>query len=208
MTNGYLKIIFFKRLSKYTTDNSFIASAYEQLFKNYKDSKRVYHDLSHVVQLLKMLDEHSIHVNNKDIFYFAIWYHNAVFYSWRKNNVELSAKLAKGKLTRAQFPAEFTEKVVQYILATENYASDNTNDLNYFLDFDLSVYASDRTVYEVYVQQLRDEWHFYPNFLLRARRKKFLSNLLEKEFIFNTEEFRDASEKIARENIQFELENY
>ena len=208
MTNGYLKIIFFKRLSKYTTDNRFIASAYEQLFKNYKNSKRVYHDLSHVVQLLKMLDEHSIHVNNKDIFYFAIWYHNAVFYSWRKNNVELSANLAKEKLTQAQFPVEFTEKVVQYILATENYVSDNTNDLNYFLDFDLYVYASDRTVYEVYVQQLRDEWHFYPNFLLRARRKKFLSNLLEKEFIFNTEEFRDASEKIARENIQFELENY
>ncbi len=208
MTNAYLKIIFFKRLSKYTDDNIFIASAFGQLFKNYTDIKRVYHHITHVIHLLKLLDEYALRINNNEVLYFAIWYHNAVFYARRNNSFELSAALAKEKLTKARLPAEMTEKIERYILAVKEYISDGTNDLNYFLDFDLSIYASDRTIYEVYVRQLREEWHFYPSFLLRARRKKFLSDLLEKNFIYNTEEFRTSSEKIARDNIRFELENY
>ncbi len=59
MTTAHLKIIFFKKLSKYTDDNIFIASAFEQLFKNYTDGKRVYHHTTHVLHLLKLLDEYA-----------------------------------------------------------------------------------------------------------------------------------------------------
>ena len=208
MTNEYLKIFFFKRLSKYTTDNAFIAGTYEQLFKNYSDRNRRYHDTLHLTQLLKMLELNLHLINNEDVIYFAIWYHKSVYSPWKKNNVELSAELAKDKLSKTQFPEDQTEKVSRYILATENYVSDGTNDMNYFLDFNLSIYASDLPVYEIYIQQLREENGLYPNFLSRSRRKKFLSDLLDKEYIFNTEEFRRSSEKIARENIAFELENY
>ncbi len=80
--------------------------------------------------------------------------------------------------------------------------------LNYFLDFDLSIYASDRPVYEVYVRQLREEWHFYPSFLLRARRKKFLFDLLEKILFIIQKNFAPHRKKSHATTFDFELENY
>ena len=208
MTDVYLKIIFFKKLSKYIPDNVFIASAYEQLFKNYSDRQRVFHDIKHVTYLLKMLEFYAPKIDNYDVLYFTIWYHKSVFYSWKNDNTERSAHLANEILTAAHFPEKDTDKVVQYITAAKDGISDGSNDLNYFLDFDLSVYALDPAVYKVYVQQLRAEWSFYHYFSLRARRKLFLSSLLEKEFIYNTALFRKNSENAARENIRFELESY
>jgi predicted metal-dependent HD superfamily phosphohydrolase len=206
MRNDYLRILFYKRLSKYSSDTALINGTFDKLLKAYESEKRYYHDLTHIVNLLKLMGEHHTLLLDEDVVYLAIWFHDAVFDSWKSNNEEESAEWAREFLTALNFPNLKTEKVVNYIIATKTHESNGDKDMDFFLDFDLSILSAEETIYVVYTKQIRDEFSFYPNFLYNRGRKKVLQNFLGKNRIYKTDLFYENNEIKARENIQRELD--
>lgn len=206
MTTDYLKIIFFKRLSQYTNDSELVKKTFEALLKQYSSSKRRYHDISHITGLLNMLETHKYHISDDEVIFFTIWFHDAIYDTWKSDNEEKSAEWAKNVLSKTSFSAERIEKVYQYILATKTHVPTGDSDLDWFLDFDLSVLGSVQPVYEIYTRQIREEYTLIPNFIFNKGRRKVLRSLLEKERLYQTEDFRTRLEAQARMNIEAELQ--
>ena len=207
MKNDYLRIIWFKRASKYSTDSTLINGVFDELLKNYNSGKRYYHDLSHLIDLLKLLDEVNFQITDEEVVYYAIWFHDAIYEPLKTDNEERSAEWAQSFLSQIGFPPHRIEKVCQYILATKNHTSTGENDLNFFLDFDLSILGAEEMIYDIYSRQIRDEYHFYPNFLYKRGRKKVLQELLKAERIYHTEDYYARLESQSRSNMDREMSN-
>lgn len=207
MKKDYLKIIFYKRLSKYTTNTGFINDTFDELIRFYSSDARQYHGLPHIVKLLRLLEEYKFYIQDEDVVFLAIWFHDAIYSTWRNDNEEKSAFWAKETLRESTMSPENIEKVVQYIEATKTHESNNDSDLNFFLDFDLSILGSDDTIYDVYARQIREEFSLTPSFMYKRGRRKVLTNLLERPHIYKTTVFQMKFEAKARENIQRELKN-
>lgn len=100
-------------------------------------------------------------------------------------------------------------KIKDYILCTKKHFEDNEykdEDLNLFLDLDLSgfalikedyLYNSSTIEYEFRHHLTEDQWN--------KGRKIFLLSVLKKEKIFRSDFYYLKYEKIARENIQLEI---
>ena len=207
MKTDYLKIIFFKKMLHYCSDKALIETTFDDLLELYNANNRFYHDLTHVSSLLNRWEDSKLNINDDDVVYLAIWFHDAIFNTWKSDNEEKSAELAVEFLNKTSFPKERIDKVVTYILGTKTHESTGENDMNYFLDIDLSILGSDETIYDIYTKQIRDEYNFYPSFLYNRGRRKVLNSFLDKEFIYKTEEYRSKLEEQARINMARELES-
>lgn len=206
MKTDYLKIIFFKRLSKYTDNTTLINNTFSDLLNDYRGEKRHYHDLSHITNLLYLLEDHKFRLRDEDAVFFAIWFHDVIYNTWSNNNEEKSADFAHEVLRQTHMPLSKIETIVHYIHATKTHTADGDTDLELFLDFDLSILGSENAIYEVYARQIREEFHAYPNFIYNRGRRKALRSFLEKRYIYHSDEFRRHYEAKARENIQRELD--
>jgi predicted metal-dependent HD superfamily phosphohydrolase len=207
MKIDYLKIIFYKKLSKYTDDTDFINDTFDELIRQYTSDSRQYHGLPHIVKLLNLSEEYKFYIADEDNVYFAIWFHDAIYSTWRDDNEEKSAFWAKSVLKETKMPPESIEKIVQYIESTKTHESNNDPDLSLFLDFDLSILGSDEAIYDFYTRQIRDEYSLMPSFLYKRGRRKVLASLLERPRIYHSALFNNMLEAKARDNMQRELKN-
>jgi predicted metal-dependent HD superfamily phosphohydrolase len=141
---------------------------------------------------------------------FAIFYHDAVYNVLRKDNEQRSAAMAAQRLALLGFPPQKIEQTVIFIEATQTHqvpmGLKAATDLEFFLDFDMSVLAAERDIYGLYRENVRKEYRLIPAPLYRPGRKKFLQTCLQSESIFHTTEFRSRYEAQARDNIKWELE--
>ena len=206
MKKDYLKIIFYKKLSKYSDKTAFINDTFDELIRHYSSDNRQYHSLTHIIKLLRLFEEHKFNIQDEDVVFFAIWFHDAVYSSWRDDNEEKSAFWASEVLKETAMPAHRIEKVFQFIMSTKTHVSNNDIDLNFFLDFDLSILGSDDTIYDVYARQIREEYSLMPTFLYKRGRRKVLTHLLARPYIYHTAIFQNTIEAKARENMQRELQ--
>ena len=205
MKKDYLRIIFYKKLSKYSDNTAFINNTFDELVRYYSSDSRQYHGLTHIIKLLRLFDEYKFNLQEEDVVFFAIWFHDAVYSTWRDDNEEKSAFWASEVLKETSIPLAQIEKVVQYIKATKTHESNNDMDLNFFLDFDLSILGADDTIYDVYTRQIREEFSLMPSFLYKRGRRKVLNALLDRPQIYQTSVFYNTMEAKARENLQREL---
>ena len=205
MKKELLRIIFYKKMSKYKDDRARINDTFEALWAAYSSSQRHYHDLTHINSMLNMMEQYRVHVNDEDTVFTAIWFHDAVYNTLKSNNEEKSAAWAEQFLTEMNVPKDRIEKVKRYILATKNHDTTTENDLALFLDFDLAILGADAVIYEVYAKQIRQEYSLYPGFLYNNGRRKVLKSLLSRSAIYSSELF-SGLEQAARRNLQDELD--
>lgn len=205
MKKDYLRIIFYKKLSKYSDNTAFINNTFDELFRHYSSDNRQYHNLSHIIKLLNLFEEFKFNLQHEDVVFFAIWFHDAIYSTWRDDNEEKSAFWAAEVLKETSMPLVNIEKVIQYITATKTHDSNNEMDLNFFLDFDLTILGADDTIYDVYTRQIREEFSLMPSFLYKRGRRKVLNALLDRPQIYKTSVFYNMMESKARENMQREL---
>ena len=75
-----------------------------------------------------------------------------------------------------------------------------------FHDLDLAILGSPKVTYQEYATDIRKEYEHMSDNEFTAGRLSFLTKIIEKQKIFQTDAFHDLFEETARENIRNEIE--
>src|SRR5262245_47722489 len=179
---------------------------YEELSGLYSSPHRIYHNLSHIDSLLDLAGSFEQRIQNYDVVRFAIWFHDAIYETSRKDNEDRSADFAEQSLNLLGISADICAIVRAMILATKTHsAAELSEDGKLFLDLDLSILGSDQTIYDKYRRAIRREYWWVPGPIYKRERRKVLEGFLRRERIFFTAGVFASRESQARSNIEREL---
>jgi predicted metal-dependent HD superfamily phosphohydrolase len=202
-----LKDTFYTLAGNYTSNSSLIEACWTEIEKSYSHPKRHYHTLTHLENLLRVLQEVRASVSDWNTMLFTLFYHDAVYNALKSDNEEKSAGLAAQRMHELQVPTAQIEQCRNQILATKQHKENSDADTNFFTDADLSILGADWNAYAAYAADVRKEYAMYPDLLYKPGRRKVLQHFLNMEHIFKTAHFREKFESQARLNLQKELEN-
>jgi predicted metal-dependent HD superfamily phosphohydrolase len=164
---------------------------------------RHYHTLTHLDACLRELDlAAGLAVRAAEV-ELALWFHDAVYRSWRRDNEQRSAALAADLLRAA--PVETVERIRQMILDTRHVDEELGGDTALVVDIDLSILGQPAPVYAGYQQAVRREYWWVPRARYMAARKTVLERFLARSSIYQTDFFYQQYEQAARANIEAEL---
>lgn len=193
-------------LEPYTKSQALIDQGFELIIQHYSAPHRHYHNVHHLYALLQLQLEHSDLIADNENFLLAIFFHDLIYDVKQADNEEQSAMAAAEYLWQTSYPAADIEGVMHIIRATKTHVNTSGHpDLDYFLDFDLSILGTSADVYAGYAKQIREEYNIYTDDVYNAGRKKVLQHFLDQPSIFKTAEFQEQKETIARQNLQTEL---
>ncbi len=181
-------------------------AVFKQLVEAYEAENRHYHGLTHIQSMLDLSGQVSKSIQYPNAFYFAIWFHDAVQIQGKDSEL-LSMNLAKVALTQLGAPSGLIQQVSGLILATKHHTTKDKGDMALFLDVDLSILAAKPYEYKSYANNCRKEY-VIPGFVYNLGRRKFLTSLLERNFIFNSPIFQETKEHLAKANIEWELKGF
>ncbi|HEY1166991.1 MAG TPA: hypothetical protein VGE90_17570 [Chitinophaga sp.] len=206
MSVAALKQTWLELTSRYCTNEELINSEFDKLIVQYATPGRYYHNLQHIEALLTLQGAYAAEIRNNEVLQLAIFYHDVIYNVLKSDNEEQSALAAGAFLQQTTFPPYQIITVMDYIRATKTHTGDeHDDDLDFLLDFDLSILGSPADVYIEYAQQIRREYNVYPDEVYHPGRKKVLTHFLEKPAIYRTATFREQYEVQARQNIAAEL---
>jgi predicted metal-dependent HD superfamily phosphohydrolase len=177
---------------------------WNNLQKAYTRKSRHYHNLNHLQEMLVCFEAYREQVQYPDEVLYAIFYHDYIYKTIKKNNELRSAEYAVALLP--QGTSLNKKRVFDLILSTKDHQCSDNEDEKWLIDFDLKILSKDWNDYQLYAQQIRREYRIYPDFMYKPGRKKALEHFLTNPFIYQTETFRSLYEQQARENIQKEID--
>ena len=181
-----------------------ISKHWEDLEKAYSSKSRQYHNLNHIEAMITSFEKNKEELEFPNEVLYSIFYHDIIYKTTRKDNEEKSADFALKILPKNT--TLNSDLIYKMICATKLHQKNDINDINWLIDFDLKILASDSSLYKIYCQQIRNEYKIYPDFMYKPGRKKALEHFLENDFIFQTKTFRAKYETKARENILKEID--
>lgn len=187
------------------SDPLIVSECWEEIESGYAKPQRFYHNITHITALLNQLEIYRSEIEDPILVQYAIFYHDIVYVSGRKDNEVLSAQLSEKALIKLSKEDALIQKVKEFILATANHFSvkSSNKDLLFFLDFDLSILSADLPEYKTYSENIRKEFNLVPSTLFNMGRLQFLNSLLSQQHIFFTPAFRKLESK-AKANIEWE----
>lgn len=200
-----LKEVFENLIENYCHDHQLRLKLWDEIEIAYTSESRYYHNLHHLVSVYHELKavEDQIYDFDTILLHF---YHDFVYDPLESDNELQSAIVARERLAKVGFPILLIERCYEQIVATHGHHRSVENDTNLFTDADLSVLGKDWSIYLEYGQQIRKEYHAYPDEVYRIGRSKVLKHFLAMERIYKTAHFYQLYEKNARKNMQNELE--
>lgn len=200
-----IKEAFLQLCGRYSDDSKLAEACWAEITSYYSGPKRHYHDLSHLSNLLKWLQEVKDSIHDWDTVLFALFYHDIVYHATKSDNELQSALMAEARMRQLNVPETRIAACKSMILATQKHEFSSDADTNYFTDADLAILGEDWDAYQAYFQNVRKEYSVYPDFLYKPGRKKVLKHFLEMERIFKTPFFYEKLEQRCRENLAKEL---
>jgi predicted metal-dependent HD superfamily phosphohydrolase len=174
-------------------------SDYRQLRRAWRSMGRHYHTLSHLEACLREFDAAQALALRPAEVELALWFHDAIYRSWRPDNEARSAALAVRTL-RAAAP-DIVERVRQMILATTHRDTGFSGDTALLLDIDLAILGSPPEIYSQFERAVRREYWWVPRARYVAGRGRILSSLLDRPAIYQNDRFFERLERQARANI-------
>lgn len=173
----------------------------EKLFSAYASPSRYYHNLEHISALLRALDGTGITDAEVET---AIWFHDVVYDTHRRDNELRSAEWYK---THALREKRFSERVYRLILATApGQECSGLVGESLIKDLDLSILGSGEEEYEEYALKIREEYRWVGEEEYAVGRGQVLRSFLEKP-LYQTVFFIPLEER-ARQNLLRELARY
>ncbi|MDE1828190.1 MAG: N-methyl-D-aspartate receptor NMDAR2C subunit [Candidatus Micrarchaeota archaeon] len=177
------------------------APHYSSLSHSY--SSRPYHNLDHIASCLNELDKVGHLVNDKKAIEFALYFHDAIYDSKRKDNEEKSAEWATSLAQGLGQGEKFIRSVERMILATKHTGNPIYDwDTRYMVDIDLSILAQPKVIFDRYEKNVRKEYSWVPAADYKKGRSNVLKGFLERQSIYSTEFFALFYEARARENLK------
>lgn len=175
----------------------------DQLETAYGESRRGYHDLLHLAEVLVHVDELvSEDDPSREVVLVAAWFHDAV-YDGQGDDEERSARLAESALEGTPIVPE----VARLVRLTASHRPDEGDHAGQVLcDADLAILAAGTERYATYTVGVRREYAHVPDADFAAGRAAILRDLLAGPSLFHTKLARDRWESRARTNVKDEIE--
>ncbi len=203
-----MKIKFENLLSKYTSDKELISQMYSVIEENYNSPERYYHNLDHISRMLETVKAFNDNIKYTDNLILAIWYHDIIYNTFRKDNEEKSAEFAEKSLSKTNLSSSDIEIIKKYIIRTSNHfdiEKGEPKEMKLFLDTDILTLGSKPEIYDNNTKQIRKEYKAIPDDIFNKGRAAILEKFLAAPYIYRTEYFRKNFENQARINIKDEL---
>lgn len=181
-----------------------------ELTRLYQADDRHYHGIRHIEALLALATEYRSELSDPEAVEAAIWFHDAIYNSRRKDNEALSAALAADKL-QGQIDAPRLARIVKMIEATATHEIPDfadvaaKSDAALLLDMDLSILGAPARTFDAYEDAVRREYGWVADADWRAGRGAVLRNFLARPRIFHTDIFVSRFEAKARANMERSL---
>ena len=131
----------------------------------------------------------------------ALWFHDAIYDTSRRDNEERSAQWARKSALSAGLSPERAERIAGLVLATKHDAVPLGSDAGLLVDIDLAILGSETARFEAYEMQIREEYAWVRESVYRQARRQILEGFLNREWIYSTAFFRAEHEARARENL-------
>jgi predicted metal-dependent HD superfamily phosphohydrolase len=183
-----------------------VAGAGANLLSRYADPGRHYHDLTHLDEVLRHVDELAEFSRVPDVVRLAAWFHDAVYDPRADDNEERSARLAEHMLTTLRVHDDVAADVARLVRLTADHdAGDDDPDAAVLCDADLAILAADESRYADYVAGVRAEYAHVPDDDFARGRAAVLRHLMAQPSLFRTPTARATWEAPARTNVTAEL---
>lgn len=178
------------------------SALWDSLEAMYQVPPRGYHSLKHIGECVAALDEYEGEVQDRAGIELALWVHDCVYDSTRKDNEERSA--AVGNLFGAVLGLgeERVRFVHGLVMATQHAGKELRGDEAIIVDLDLWSLAAEWDRCVEIVQGIRKEYAWVPRAEFNAGRTMFLKSLLARPHLYYTAWARERYERKARENIE------
>jgi len=174
-------------------------SDYRRVRRAWSGMSRHYHTLTHLDACLHELDDvRRLAVRAGEV-ELALWFHDAVYRSWRRDNEQQSAALAARILRAASL--ESVERIRQMVLATMHRDEDFAGDTALVADIDLSILGQPPEIYAQFERAIRREYWWVTRARYVAGRGEVLKKFLGRSAIYQHDHFYEKYEAQARANI-------
>jgi len=196
---------------KLSIDPELTGQQFQHFLTAYGADERHYHDLEHIKHVLNDCErlmsclKSPFKAYERSALEFAIWFHDVVYDTHRKDNEEQSAVKAIHFLEEAQTDRTLIARVAELIRCTAKHTAEKDDILaQVLLDADLSILSAERSDYKAYAEAIRKEYHWVPEEAYTQGRIQVLQSFLEREKIYFLK-ISDLEEK-ARVNLSWELQ--
>lgn len=176
------------------------------LTRLYSEPGRHYHNLRHVAEVLRLLEQFEALAGDYAAARFAAWFHDAVYDTRSNVNEEESAALADRALGELGVSPATIQHARRLVLATKKHeAEGGPPGLGLFLDADLSILGAPAETYLAYSGAIRMEYAWVPEAAYRDGRLKVLDDFLRRGRLFHTGPMAERFEARARRNLSEEV---
>jgi predicted metal-dependent HD superfamily phosphohydrolase len=183
-----------------------VAGSGAKLLSKYADTGRHYHDLTHLDEVLRNVDELADFARAPDVVRLAAWFHDAVYDPRADDNEQRSANLAETMLAAMRVDDAVVADVARLVRLTAGHdAVADDPDGAVLCDADLAILAADESRYADYVAGVRLEYTHVPDDEFARGRAAVLQHLLGQPSLFRTPTAYAAWETAARANVLAEL---
>lgn len=184
------------------------ALVFEEVYRAYSEPHRGHHNFQHIIECQTMLDMIEGKFQNPLEASLAFLFHDVVYDPGRNDNEEESALFFISKAETANIPAGKIALIAELIRLSKPGSKLITNDQRYFHDIDFSVLGSPWPRYLQYADGIKKEYQtVYSPEAYRKGGCDFLQGLVGKSRIFETDEFHEQFDSLARQNAKKEIEH-
>jgi predicted metal-dependent HD superfamily phosphohydrolase len=178
----------------------------DTLISQYSENHRAYHNLNHIDMCLAEFDSAKQFSKMPETLELAIWYHDSVYDTKRKDNEEQSAALLRSMCRETQINPRTARKAESLILATKHDICPAEIDEKLIMDIDLSILGQSWSNFEHYDDAIRKEYigdnpaiaeqiKFYNG------RMQVLNYFLTRSQLYYTDFFMQKYDSSARKNL-------
>mgnify|MGYP001593408659 CR=1 FL=1 len=173
----------------------------------YSGPNRAYHNLNHIKECLDEFETSKHLAEKPDELEMAIWYHDIIYDTEKKDNEEESAKFAYDICKSIKLSKIFAQRVHDLILFTKHNKLPDIIDGKLIIDIDLSILGKPSERFNEYEKSIRKEYSWVSEQYFRDGRSSILQGFLDRPSIYLTEFFQKKYESSARKNLANSIKN-
>lgn len=178
------------------------------LTARYREPHRRYHGLSHLEACLMIFEEVRALATPPVVaseVVMALFFHDAIYVPFARDNEAESATLATEVLARAGLDQEASARIEEAILATRHAEENLSATAALVVDVDLSILATPAPVFDAYEDAVRAEYAALDDARFAEGRAAFVRSMLARAWLYSTPGLRERWEADARANLRRSL---